>query len=277
MTEGRVGLIAGGGALPGEAMRCLREAGVDVEIVGFEGISAPGLLASADRLVLGQIDRLLERMRARAVQSLLIVGRFDPGLVAAPSPVFEPDETARRLFEGASPEAHVAWMSTIADFLEQEGLPLARQDRLLAPLIARPGRLGGASPSTAQRADVAVGRAALAAQPPHVLGQAVAVKDGELVARETPAGTDALIRRAGREAGPGITLVKAARPDQDPRLDLPAIGPETVEVLAEVEGAVLAVEAFTTIVIEAAGVARAAEAHGCVVWAFEGDEGEGRA
>ena len=75
MTQGRVGLIAGVGRLPGEALRRLREAGVDVALVGFEGISAPGLVASEDRLLLGQIDRLLDRMRARRVESLLIVGR----------------------------------------------------------------------------------------------------------------------------------------------------------------------------------------------------------
>lgn len=277
MTEGRVGLIAGGGALPGEAMRRLREAGVDVTLVGFEGISEPGLVASEDRLVLGQIDRLLDRMRARRVQSLLIVGRFDPSLVAAPSSLFEPDETARRLFEGAPPEAHVAWMSTVADFLEAEGLPLARQDRLLAPLLAKPGPIGRLSPTPAQRADAAAGRALLAGQPPHALGQAVAVKDGVLVARETTAGTDALIRSAGQESGPGVTIVKAARPGQDPRLDLPAIGPETVDVLAQVEGAALAIEAGATIVIEAEEVARLADARGLVVWAFDADEDEGGA
>ena len=69
------------------------------------------------------------------------------------------------------------------------------------------------------------------------------MKNGALVARETPARTDALILFAGQEAGPGITVVKAARPGQDPRLDLPAIDPRTVEVLAQVEGAALAIEA----------------------------------
>lgn len=277
LAEGRVGLIAGGGALPFEAARCLGDAGRDLTLVGFEGISDAGLVAPEDRLRLGQVERLLDRMRSRRVTSLLIVGRFDPSIVASPSPFFEPDETARRLFAEAPPEAHVAWMSTVADFLEDEGLPLARQDVLLAPLVAQPGLLAGAPPSPAQRADVRAGRAAVAEQPPHGLGQAVAVKDGEVVARETPEGTDALIRRAGLEVGPGITIVKVARPGQDPRLDLPAIGPETVEVLAEVDGAGLAVEAGATIVIDAEAVGRAADAHGRAVWAFDADDDRGGA
>lgn len=258
--------------MPGQAARCLSAAGMDVTTLGFEGISDPDLVAPGDRLRLGQVEGLMDRMRASGVTTLLIVGRFDPTLAASPSPVFEPDETARRLFAGASQGAHVAWMSTIADFLEEEGLPLARQDVLLAPLLAQVGPLGEVSPSPSQRADVEAGKAALAEQSPGVLGQALAVKGGVVVARETEEGTDALIRRAGREAGPGITIVKAARPGQDPRLDLPAIGPETVAVLAEVPGAGLAVEAGATLVIDAAAVARAANAHARAVWAFEADD-----
>ena len=268
MAEGRVGLIAGSGALPGEAARCLSESGVAFDLLGFEGISDPALVAPEARIRLGQIDALVQRMRASGVETLLIVGAFDPDLVRSPSPLFEPDDTARRLFEGAAPEAHVAWMSTIADFLEDVGLPLARQDSLLAPLLAPPGPLGPEAPTRAHRADLEVGRAVLAAQPASVLGQAIAVKDGEVVARETTKGTDALIRMAGQEAGPGVTIVKAARPGQDPRLDLPAIGPTTIETLAEAGVEALAVEAGATIVIDAAEVARAAGSHRRVVWAF---------
>lgn len=272
MAEGRVGLVAGSGALPGEAARCLSESGVAFDLLGFEGISDPALVAPEARIRLGQIDALVNRMQATGAKALLIVGNFDPALVRAPSPLFEPDDTARRLFEGAPPEAHVAWMSTLADFLEEVGLPLARQDTLLGPLLARPGPLGPMPPTRVHRADLEVGRAALAVQPASVLGQAIAVKDGEVVARETLEGTDALIRRAGREAGPGVTIVKAARPGQDPRLDLPVIGPTTIETLAAAGVEALAVEAGATLVIDAVGTARAAGSHRRVLWAFAPNE-----
>ncbi|MEM9177246.1 MAG: UDP-2,3-diacylglucosamine diphosphatase LpxI, partial [Myxococcota bacterium] len=247
MGEGRVGLIAGGGALPREAAACLAREGLETRIVGFEGVTDPAFVSAEACLRLGQVEALVERMRGEDVASLLIVGRFDPTWAEAPSPRFAPDETARRLFAEAGPEGPVAWMARLAAFLEREGLPLARQDVLLAALLARPGALSRAEPTAAQQADLVAGRAALAVQESAVLGQAVAVHAGHVVARETLEGTDALIRRAGAAAGAGFTLVKAARPGQDPRLDLPAIGPTTIDVLAEAGAGALAIEAGATL------------------------------
>jgi hypothetical protein len=47
-----------------------------------------------------------------------------------------------------------------------------------------------------------------------------------------------------------IVVVKATKPIQDLRFDLPAIGPETVRTIAEVRGRALAVEAGRTIVLD---------------------------
>ncbi|MGB0621082.1 MAG: UDP-2,3-diacylglucosamine diphosphatase LpxI domain-containing protein [Myxococcota bacterium] len=275
MAEGRVGLIAGGGALPGLARRCLVEAGFDVAVLGFEGITEPALAPPAAHLRLGQVEALVSRMRTAQVDSLLMVGRFDPALAEASAARLTPDATARRLFEGMAPGAHVAWMSAVADFLEAEGLPLARQDVLLAPLLARRGPLGASMPGPTHHGDLAAGRREINAQAASVLGQAVAIKEGCVVARETPAGTDALIREAGRVAGNGFVIVKAARPGQDPRLDLPAIGPTTIAALAEAGGAGLAIEAERTIVIDAPRVAAEADRCGVIVWAFDPDETAG--
>ncbi|MBB83660.1 MAG: hypothetical protein CL931_07610 [Deltaproteobacteria bacterium] len=275
MAEGRVGLIAGGGALPALAMRCLVDAGFDVAVLGLEGITEPALVAPAEHLRLGQVEALVARMQTAQVDSLLMVGHFDPALAEASAARLAPDATARRLFEGMVPGAHVAWMSAVADFLEAEGLPLARQDVLLAPLLARRGPIGASMPGASHQGDLAAGRREISAQAASVLGQAVAIKEGVVVARETPAGTDALIREAGLVAGAGFLIVKAARPGQDPRLDLPAIGPTTIAALAEAGGVGLAIEAGRTIVIDAPRVAAEADRCGVIVWAFDPDETAG--
>jgi DUF1009 family protein len=72
-------------------------------------------------------------------------------------------------------------------------------------------------------------------------------------------------RRAGELAGEGIVVVKRAKPQQDSRFDLPAIGPKTIEAIAAVKGAALAVEAGRTVVLEAAEVARRADSAGIAV------------
>ena len=63
------------------------------------------------------------------------------------------------------------------------------------------------------------------------IGQTVAVKHKAIVAVEALEGTDNLIRRAGRLARGGITVVKVSKPKQDMRFDIPVVGLNTVKNL----------------------------------------------
>ena len=83
------------------------------------------------------------------------------------------------------------------------------------------------------------------------IGQALAVKDGDIIAVEAMEGTDRMIQRAGRlcRSG-GWTLIKVARPNQDMRFDVPTIGPDTFRRLKDCGGTCVVVEAGRTIIID---------------------------
>jgi DUF1009 family protein len=85
-----------------------------------------------------------------------------------------------------------------------------------------------------------------------------------VIAVEAIEGTDATIRRAGGIAA-GACVVKVEKPSQDPRFDVPTIGPDTIAVLAEAKVAVLAFEAEKTVVLDRERVVRDADAHGIVL------------
>jgi hypothetical protein len=91
------------------------------------------------------------------------------------------------------------------------------------------------------------------------------VKDRAVLAVEAAEGTDAAIRRAGAIAK-GAVVVKRARPDQDPRFDLPAVGPGTLAAMRDAGAAALVFEAGTTLVLDRAAVAAAADAYGSAVF-----------
>jgi DUF1009 family protein len=78
----------------------------------------------------------------------------------------------------------------------------------------------------------------------------VVVKDRVGVAVEALEGTDACIRRGGDLAKQGAVVVKAVKPQQDRRFDLPAVGPDTVEVMREAKARVLAIEAGATLIMD---------------------------
>jgi DUF1009 family protein len=95
------------------------------------------------------------------------------------------------------------------------------------------------------------------------------VREGTVLAVEAAEGTDAAILRAGDLGGPGAVVVKACKPQQDERFDLPTVGPQTLEVMCRAGARVLALEAGRTLVIDVEEVSRLAERHGiCVVGAF---------
>jgi len=97
------------------------------------------------------------------------------------------------------------------------------------------------------------------------IGQTVVVKDGLVLAVEAVEGTDEAIRRGGQLARGGAVVVKVSKPGQDLRFDVPAVGPATIKLMAEVGATVLALEAGHTIVLEREETIGAAELAGIAV------------
>jgi DUF1009 family protein len=82
-----------------------------------------------------------------------------------------------------------------------------------------------------------------------------------VIAVEAIEGTDAAIERAAALAPGGrLVIVKLAKPGQDPRFDMPAIGVGTLETMARAGAGVLAFEAGRTVVLERDAVVAAADA-----------------
>jgi DUF1009 family protein len=137
-----------------------------------------------------------------------------------------------------------------------------------------PGIAGKVQPSKAEREDVALGLKLLNAIGPFDVGQAAAIADRYVIAVEAAEGTAGMLariaelRRNGRiklAARAGV-LVKAPKPGQDRRFDLPAIGPDTVAQAKAAGLAGIAVAAGGTIVADSAALVKAADKAGLFVF-----------
>jgi hypothetical protein len=106
------------------------------------------------------------------------------------------------------------------------------------------------------------------------IGQCVVVKNRMVLAVEAIEGTDEAIRRGGRLAHGGAVVVKMAKPQQDLRFDIPAVGPTTIASMQEVGAAVLAVEAGKTLMLDKAELLEAARKAKIAVVGIAGDECE---
>lgn len=153
--------------------------------------------------------------------------------------------------------------------LEREGFIVVGVEDVLADLHIPHGPLGRIAPREADMRDIEVGVQSALDLGQADIGQAVIVCDGSILAREGPAGTDALIRGVGRSSRTGAILVKTTKPQQDRRADLPVVGPETIKLCAASGFKGIAVEAGGTLVLDQDSVIALADEAGMFVYAVE--------
>jgi DUF1009 family protein len=163
-------------------------------------------------------------------------------------------------------------IGAVADALEREGITLVSSVGLLADQLATPGAMTRRKPSKDQQKDIEYGARVARILSANDLGQTAVVKDRAAVALEAMEGTDETIRRAGRIAGAGAVVVKVAKPRQDPRFDVPVVGPGTIDAMGEAGAAVLAVEAGQTLLLDKDAFLARADAAGLSIWGLPREE-----
>ena len=136
----------------------------------------------------------------------------------------------------------------IAEFAE-EGLEVIEQTRLLGHLVTPEGILGKQQPSQRAWDDIRYGFARAKQLAALDIGQTIVVRRQTVLAVEALEGTDVAIERGCQYGGRGTVVVKVSRPQQDMRFDVPAVGPHTLHRIIAGRGAVLAVEAGTTLML----------------------------
>ena len=146
------------------------------------------------------------------------------------------------------------------------GIELIDSTALLTPLLARPGVLTDRAPTEDEQKDFEFGYRMADAIAALDIGQTIAVKHQAVVAVEAMEGTDEVIGRAGYIAGPGVRVVKVAKPTQDMRFDVPVIGLATVQAMRIAGASALSVDAGKTLILDGDAVcASANEAHITIV------------
>jgi hypothetical protein len=184
-----------------------------------------------------------------------------------------PDLTAIRLwFHTARDKRNDTLLCALADEMERQGIPLENSVHYCPEAMAQPGILTAKGPSPSQEKDIDFGWRIAKAAGKLDIGQAIAVKEQEVVAVEAIEGTDRMIARAGELCRQGgWILVKVGKPGQDMRFDVPTVGPDTIANLKRNGGKGLVVEAGMTLMVEREKLLSLAKRHGIFVCARQGD------
>lgn len=267
----RVGLIAGNGRFPIIFARTALAEGAEVIAVAHEGETPAelrDLLPQTTWVKVGELNRIIGALKAGRADCAVMAGGIRKSTLLEN---FAPDERAQRMLQGLTDFGDDAILRGVAAEIESEGIPIVESTLFLSSLLTPTGALTDAAPSPAQWVDIRKGFAVAKALGSFDVGQSVVVRAGVVLAVEAIEGTDATIRRGAR---PGAVVVKVSKPQQDLRFDVPAAGPDTIDVCKECGVAVLALEAGKTLLLDKDDLLRKARATGL---AIVGVEPEGNA
>jgi UDP-2,3-diacylglucosamine hydrolase len=269
-----VGVIAGGGAMPFAVADSLQARGIAPVLFALRGACDSDRVAGFRHhwISVGQLGRATKLFRSEGCRDLIFIGslvrpalseiRLDWGTLRVLGKVM----TA---FRGG--DDHL--LSGVGRILEQDGFRMVGIRDVAPDLLMPEGGITRAVPDASARADIGKGRDVLGALGPFDIGQAAVVIDGHVVAVEDIEGTDGLLARVAQLRADGRirakarrgVLVKAPKSGQDPRFDLPTVGPRTVAGAAKAGLAGIAIAAGYALVVEPQAMIETADQAGLFI------------
>ncbi|WP_428896997.1 hypothetical protein Dip518_000783 [Parelusimicrobium proximum] len=271
----KIGIIAGEGKMPVYIAREAKKRGLGVIVGGLKGISKEedfaGIADAYGPFGLGQVGGGIKFFKKHGVDSILMAGRVRhtvvfssllPDLRTAKALASLPDFSTQSLLGGVIKE------------FEKDGIKFISSATFLENFIPKKGLLTKRAPSKDQQASIDYGIKIAKAIAGADIGLTAVLAGKSVVALEGMEGTDECIKRAGelyakteKNKGP-LVIVKAARPNQDFRMDLPVIGKGTIESMITAGADTIAIESEKTLIIDIDEVIDLANKNKLIITAF---------
>lgn len=256
--SGKLGILAGGGALPARIADVCRQGGHPYFVIVLDGQGDPADFADDPHAVirLGAGGAAIKRLRAEGCDTLVMAGTIRRPSLAQ----LRPDLWGLKFFatSGAQALGDDGLLTALIAALEAEGFRVVGADQLLPELLMPHGVIGSVRPDADDASEIAAAMAAAKALGGRDEGQAAVVRGGTVIAEEGRGGTDAMLRALAEAGNQGGVLGKALKPGQERRADLPTIGANTIDNAHAAGLSGIAVEAGDAFLLDrAATVARA--------------------
>jgi len=253
-----IGLIAGAGRLPVLVADGIIRAGKSPVIAGLSGFANPILEGLGDSFAWTGLTRTgswIRFLKRHGVKQSVMIGsvRKADMYLSMRFLRYLPDlRTARLWYRRVRKDRRDnAVLLAVADELSSEGIELMSSVEYCREHLASEGTMTSTSVPSKIAGDIEFGWKIARAAADLDIGQAMAVKDRDIIAVEAVEGTDQMIKRAGQLCKSGNwTLLKVARSNQDMRFDVPTVGPDTIKNLKDNGCCCLVVEAEKTLIVD---------------------------
>lgn len=254
-------LIAGDGYLPIELAKKVKENGLDIVIISLSSDNKKELSKIADKFYEcgpGEVEKIRKIIIDEEIKQVSFIGKVSKSIILK-RPKF--DKTAIELLKKAIKLNDDAVMLMAVDELKKVGADVLDQTIFIKHLMVSNGVLGNIKPTQEQLKDIEYGFEIAKNMGKLDIGQSVVIKNKMIMAVEAIEGTDKCITRGCKLAKKGAVIVKVAKPSQDKRFDIPTVGVKTLKKIKRNRGAVLAVEAGETIMVNKKAVIDYANKH----------------
>jgi len=240
--EHRLGVIAGSGDFSSHVIREAHKLGYKCFIAAIKGEAEGHLEESVEEFEwfdISDISNVISFFKKNCIKEALFAGKIEHRIIYRRGDVFE---KRGDVFPGEekTPTTLIKW---VINLMDGEGIKIIDPSLFISSTFCKEGILTKTKPSHRIEKDIDFGWEIAKSIADLDIGQTVIVKDKAVIAIEGMEGTDEAIKRGGEIAGSGIVVVKVSRSLQDFRVDLPAIGLETIRQIAGARGQALCFEA----------------------------------
>lgn len=261
------GLIAGDGTLPVKMAQYAKENGFEVVCISLANDNVKELKKYCSRVYSchpGEINKIEKILKDEEIKQATFLGKVHKKVLLK---LYKFDSRAIELLRSMKRLNDDEVMLLIVREFEKLGITVLDQTIFIKNLMIPAGVLGKHKPTEAQMEDVNYGFW-LAKQMGGVdVGQSVVIKDKMIMAVEAIEGTDVCIKRGAKLARRDASVIKVAKPKQDKRFDIPAVGLRTLKTMRRYKAKLLAVEANETIIVDQEKVIKYADDNNIVIMA----------
>lgn len=261
----RIGIIAGSGRSVPLAISEMRRSGLSCVVAGIRGEADPHLRKEADVFQwfrLGEAAKVISFFKKHRALEVMMAGKVRINSIFRKENF---DAASWHFLDSIKEKSPTALLRAVIDYMEAQGLNVVDSFSFLKPYFCKAGVLTKSRPSSALLGDIDFGLKIARRLADLDIGQSLVVKNKAVVAVEGMEGTDQTILRGGKLAGKGFAAVKAARTAQDMRLDVPAVGLDTLKSLIRAGGAALGVEASRVAFFQKEEAVSLANSHGVAI------------
>ncbi len=208
------------------------------------------------------VSEIVDFANAHGVRRVCLAGKVPKSVL------FRPGFLSKEVEHFCPSFADRGVIKSVMDALTREGLEVVSPLAFLKEYLTPAGVLTGRAPDSREWSDIALGFRVARFLADEEIGQTVVVRRGTVLALEGAEGTDEAIKR-GLELGRGGIVVKVARSKQDLFIDVPTIGPQTVELIGRYRGQILAIESARTLFLDQEEALKKAHAYSLSIVGIE--------